>query len=55
LPAICDEASALVAEAVEVDDDDEVGSGVVPETTGLAVAAVTVMSFSSNPDVDAAA
>src|ERR1035441_3576271 len=36
-------------------DEDEAGSGVVPETTGLAVPDVAVMSVSSDPDVDAAA
>ena len=55
LPAICCEASALAAAADELDEE-EAGSGVVPETIGLAVlAAAVVMSVSSNPDVDAAA
>jgi hypothetical protein len=41
----------------EEPDEVEVGSGVVPETTGLAKpdAAAAVMSVSSDPDIDAAA
>src|ERR1700744_660662 len=56
LPAICCEASALVAAAEEVDDD-PAGNGVVPETIGeaLLAAVVVVMALSSNADVHAAA
>ena len=55
LPAICCEASELAA-AADALDEDETGSGVEPETIELAVFAVAaVMSFSSDPDVDAAA
>src|ERR1700759_4502002 len=56
LPAICCEASALVAAAEDVDDD-PAGNGVVPETIGEAVlaAAVVVMAVSSNADIHAAA
>jgi hypothetical protein len=43
-----------VAEADDVDEDD-FGTVVVPETTDEAVAAVVVMSVSSNADIDAAA
>src|SRR5580658_10189663 len=53
LPAICCEASALVA--ADEFDEDEVGRGVVPETTGLEVPAAVVMSVSSDADIDAAA
>src|ERR1700744_1752299 len=56
LPAICCEASALVAAAEDVDED-PAGKGVVPETIGEAVlaAAGVVMAVSSNADIHAAA
>jgi hypothetical protein len=55
LPAICWDASALVADAEVLDDDeDEAGRVVVPETTGLDTL-VVVMTVSSDPYIHAAA
>jgi hypothetical protein len=44
-----------LSEDPEEPDEDEVGSGVVPETTGGAKPDAVVMSLSSDPDIDAAA